>query len=82
MGKWLYGEGMKKYGMIPEMRDLEKVHAQLHTIVKRVVQIKNYGNIHAAKLKLEKLELVGNRVVDLIISVEEKINALKGQNIL
>ena len=49
LGKWLYTEGMEKHGMISEMQELEKAHVELHAIVKRVIQIKNSGDIYGGK---------------------------------
>ena len=31
VGKWIYGHALKTYGHIPEMQELEKVHADIHT---------------------------------------------------
>jgi Chemoreceptor zinc-binding domain len=82
LGKWLHSEGIKRYGMISEMHELEKAHTELHTIVGRVVQIKNAGNTSAANLELAKLELVSNKVVDLIMVVEDAVNAVDEQNVV
>ncbi len=72
LGKWLYTEGINKYGMLPEMLELEKTHDQLHEIIKRVVQKKNSGDNYRAELELTKMKSVSNRVVELLLHMEER----------
>lgn len=56
--------------------------ADFKQIVRRVIQIKNSGDIYTAELELAKLELVSNKVVDLIMDVEEKVNTAKEGDII
>ena len=77
LGKWLYKEGMDKHGAIPEMQELEILHAEFHRIVKEIVQMKDDGNMSAAKQELSKLKSLSRRVITLIMSAEEKINIAK-----
>ena len=63
--------------MIAEMQELEKVHAELHTIVRRIIQMKNSGDIDAAKLELTRLESVNSKILTLIIAIEESINRVR-----
>ena len=80
LGKWLYTEGMEKYGMMSEMQKLENAHAKLHTIVRRVVQLNNSGDTYTANSELAKLELISNKVVDLIMAVENGIRTADEQS--
>jgi len=73
LGKWFYSEGMTLYSTIPEMQELEKVHIELHAIVKRVVQLKNSGDKSAAERELSKLESVSQKIFSLLVSIEQKI---------
>ena len=56
VGKWLYSKGMKKYGTMPEMQELEKIHVALHSTVINIISLKQSGNIFDEKEELEKLE--------------------------
>ena len=76
LGRWLYAEGVAKYGTMPQMQELEKVHAELHAAIRKVVQLKISGNSQAAELELSKLKQVSNRVVELILDVEKKLEAV------
>ncbi|MCF7908568.1 MAG: CZB domain-containing protein [Candidatus Omnitrophica bacterium] len=80
LGKWLYTEGIQKYGMISEMQELEKAHAKLHVIVRRVIQLSDSGDNYTANSELAKLELISNKVVDLIMAVENGISIADEQS--
>ena len=73
LGKWLYTDGMSSYGTMPEMKELEKVHIELHAIVKRVVQLKKSGDAAAAEQELSKLEAVSQKIFLLLVAIEQKI---------
>jgi methyl-accepting chemotaxis protein len=73
LGKWLYSDGKAEYGNMPEMQELEKVHVELHSIVKRVVQLKNSGDASAAEKELAKIEPVSQKIFSLLVTIEQKI---------
>ena len=39
VGKWIYNHALKAYGHIPEMQELEKVHADIHTSARQLVAL-------------------------------------------
>jgi len=36
---------MKKYGTMPEIQELEKIHVELHSTVKNIIMLKQSGKI-------------------------------------
>ena len=74
LGKWMYTDGMASYGTMPEMKELEKVHIELHAIVKRVVQLKQSGDNATAEKELAKLDPVSQKIFLLLVSIEKKID--------
>ncbi|MDQ7786365.1 MAG: CZB domain-containing protein [Thermodesulfovibrionales bacterium] len=72
MGKWLYAEGMKKYGTMPEMQELEKKHVELHATVKNIMTLKQSANISAEKEEREKLDKILRKVMFLLVDIEQK----------
>lgn len=78
LGKWLYSEGMDKYSTMPEVLELEKVHIELHAVVKRVVQAKQAGDVPAAELEFKKLELVSKKIIPLLAVTEKRISLVEG----
>jgi methyl-accepting chemotaxis protein len=73
LGKWLYSSGMIKYGEMPEMQELEKIHIELHSTVKNILSLKQSGNISAEKEELMNLDKVLRRIMFLLVDIEEKL---------
>jgi methyl-accepting chemotaxis protein len=73
LGKWLYSEGLKKYSMISEMQELERLHADFHRSVKGVVAAKNAGDAAKAKQEFEKVVPLSEQVIALLTTVENKV---------
>lgn len=73
VGKWLYSEGMKKYGTMPEMQELEKIHVELHSTVKNIISLKQSGNISAEKEKFEDLDKILRKIMFLLVKIEQKL---------
>ena len=73
LGKWLYSEGLDQYGKIPEMRELEKVHIELHAIVKKTLQLKNSGDASSAEKEYEKMDKISSKIFSLLVTIEKKI---------
>ena len=73
LGKWLQSEGLKKYGDMPEMQEFEKVHIELHEIIKKVLQYKKTGDVSSAEKEYGKMDKVSSKIFSLLITLEEKI---------
>ncbi len=74
LGKWLYNDGMKKYGTIREMKALEREHIDLHVKVRRIMELKHAGDGAAARQELEKLDHISKQVVALLNAVEQQVS--------
>lgn len=73
VGKWLYFEGMGKYGIMPEVQELEKIHITLHATVKNIIVLKQVANIYAEKEELEKLDKILRKIMFLLVEIEQKL---------
>jgi methyl-accepting chemotaxis protein len=73
LGKWLYSDGLASYGSMPEIQELEKIHTELHSIVKRIIEMKKSGNSSAAENELSKLEPVSQKIFSLLVEIEKKV---------
>lgn len=73
LGKWLYSHGMHDYEHINEMKTLEKVHAELHSTGKEVVQLKLKDKNGEAKKKFAKVESISAKIVVLLNNIEGKL---------
>ncbi|MBF0322052.1 MAG: CZB domain-containing protein, partial [Magnetococcales bacterium] len=73
LGKWIYSEGMKKYGHIPEMIEMEQVHAELHKVIKEIVRLKEAGEPMAAEKEYTKVEPFSEKVVGYLLAIDAKV---------
>ena len=72
LGIWIYSDGMTKYGKMPEMQDLEKIHKEMHLVVERVMKMKQSGSNTAIEQELEKIEHLSQRLYSLLIIIEDR----------
>lgn len=75
LGKWLYSEGMVKYGKIPEMQELEEVHVEVHVLVRKIAQLKHSGRL-VTEQEFEKVEIINKKIMSLLDSVEPKVTKI------
>ena len=73
LGKWLYSQGLKQYGDLSEMRELEQVHRTLHGVIKRIVELKHAGKSAEAEREFEQVEPISQQIVALLNSVEHRV---------
>lgn len=76
LGKWLYSDGMKHYGNLPEMGKLEAAHKSMHVAVRDTIRAKEAGKDDVAHAGLENVNKLSGEVVQLLTTVETKV---KGQ---
>ena len=79
VGKWIYGHALQAYGHIPEMHELERVHADIHITARELVGLHKQGKTREAKSGLSAMELVANRLIGLLGTIEQKIAAEPGE---
>ncbi len=73
VGKWIYSHALTDYGYIPEMHELEKVHADIHTSARELIRLYKNGNVEEARKGLEGMEKIADKLVTLLSLVENKI---------
>ncbi|MBL3599722.1 MAG: CZB domain-containing protein [gamma proteobacterium endosymbiont of Lamellibrachia anaximandri] len=73
LGKWYYSEGLSLYGAIPEMRELEAPHAEMHALIKQIVQKKNAGSEAEAGELLSQVDPLSQRIISLLDIVERRV---------
>jgi methyl-accepting chemotaxis protein len=77
LGKWLYAEGISKYGTMPEIRELESVHANMHGLVKRIIELDALGKKDGARQEFEKIGPMSEKIVALLTALENQVAAAK-----
>jgi PAS domain S-box-containing protein len=75
LGKWIYNHALKAYSAIPEMQELEMVHAEIHISAGKLVGLHKSGKTHAAKQGLSEMEAIADRLSTLLDVIEHKISS-------
>ncbi|MFH7031116.1 MAG: CZB domain-containing protein, partial [Heteroscytonema crispum UTEX LB 1556] len=75
LGKWIYGHALERYGHIPEMQELEKIHFKIHECARNLVGLYTAGDVEAARAGLPNMEIIADNVVALISVIELKIES-------
>ena len=73
VGKWLYAVGIKKYGDLPEIHELEKIHFKLHATVQKILLMKKSGDMYTEKEELGKLDKILSKMMLLLVKIEEDL---------
>jgi chemotaxis protein histidine kinase CheA len=79
LGKWIYSAGLREYGDIAEMQELEKKHRQFHELVRDVIGLHANGDKAGAERGLSGLEPMSADIISLLSLVEQKV--LEAQNV-
>lgn len=70
VGKWIYGHALSAYADIAEMHELEQAHTTLHTVAKKLVDLYKAGKVTEARIGLDEMEGIADRLVKLLSTVE------------
>lgn len=70
LGKWLYGNGLSRFGHIPAMNTLESTHSRMHDSVRAVLQAFHAGDKSAAEREFASVVSLGEKVVELLSQIE------------
>jgi len=73
LGKWYYGEGLNKYNHIPEMKELEMPHQELHRIIKEIVSLQEAGQREKAEQVYLQVDPLSRQIINLLEKVEKKV---------
>jgi methyl-accepting chemotaxis protein len=72
LGKWYYAEGLKCYGQLTEMKEVESPHAEMHRLIKKIISLREAGRIEEAEQEYQKIGILSKRIVALLDAIETK----------
>ncbi len=73
LGKWYYADGMANFGHIPEMPELEGPHAEMHSIIRRIIELRESGKAPEAEREYEKVDPLSLQIVALLDKIALKV---------
>lgn len=63
LGKWIYAEGMQKYGHLNSMQLLELYHKNLHDAIRRVFELQEAKQFDKAKQEYQRMKELSELVI-------------------
>ncbi len=82
LGKWIYGHALRDYGHVPEMSELEKVHEEIHSKARELINLYKSGNLETARKGLESMEKVADTLIRLLAIIEIRINETPSEELI
>lgn len=73
-GGWYYGEAHARCAHLSSFRSLEQPHAELHTQLGRIIDLKKTGNVAEAHALLHQLDHLSDQVVSGIDKLQEELH--------
>jgi methyl-accepting chemotaxis protein len=72
-GKWYFGPGLKHFGHIQEMSQVRAPHAEMHELIRNIIDLKEQGEIERAEQEYQKVEPLSGRIVALIDVIKKSV---------
>ncbi len=74
LGKWLYSSGLAEHGHLPAMKELEKLHTEMHGSVQSCISHKNQANEQAASQDYHAVSSLSDKIVGLLGDIEQSVS--------
>lgn len=73
LGKWIYEVALPNYPNLPEMKELEKIHTQMHVTARNLLKQFHAGKTEEAWAGLEEIDSIADKLVALLFQLEAEI---------
>ena len=71
-GKWYYSDGLKNFGHLQALIDVEDPHEQLHELIRMIIDMKNNGQIAEAESAYQNVADLSEKIVGLLNEAEHQ----------
>jgi two-component system chemotaxis sensor kinase CheA len=82
LGQWLYSDGLRDFGHLTRVKELEKLHAEMHAAVGRVIQKNEQGDKEGAEKLLKEVETYSHQTVAILDELKETVEGARAINIV
>jgi len=72
-GKWYFADGMQNFGGLPEMQQVRAPHAEMHRLIRHIIELKNAGHSADAETEYAKVEPLSREIVGLIDRIRQHV---------
>jgi methyl-accepting chemotaxis protein len=77
LGKWYYGEGMSRYGDLPNFKMIEEPHKKVHSLGKDIVLAHDAGDSENAREIFRQMESVSKQIISCLNDIDKEYAARK-----
>jgi len=74
LGKWLYRDGLERYGHIADMQTMAQEHETLHSTIREIIDLKEQGRHPQAEARFREIEQLSHSIVTLLKSIERQVS--------
>jgi PAS domain S-box-containing protein len=79
LGKWIYEHALQYFSYIPEVQQLEQVHAEIHACARKLINWYETGKVALAQEGLTEIEAIAEKVVFLLSRIEAQIMGYRNE---
>ncbi|HEX5636717.1 MAG TPA: CZB domain-containing protein, partial [Gammaproteobacteria bacterium] len=72
-GHWYGAHGRENYGHLPEFAAIEAVHKQVHEIGAQIMQLRDAGDLHQARLKCAELAAAKHKINVMLDGLQQAV---------
>jgi methyl-accepting chemotaxis protein len=69
-GKWYYSEGLRQFGHLKPLKDVEDPHEQLHELIRMIIDVKKNGQNAEAERLYKNVASLSEKIVGLLNEAE------------
>lgn len=73
-GKWYYSQGLSNFGHIHAIAAVEEPHAELHELIKTIIDLKTNGHTSEAEKAYEMVDNISRTIVNFLDQAEQEAN--------
>jgi methyl-accepting chemotaxis protein len=73
LGKWFYGPDGQQYYHLPEMKEVEKYHAELHATIKLIIEASEANDIETQEREMKRLDELSHIVINKLTEAENAV---------
>ncbi|MBC6990491.1 CZB domain-containing protein [Hymenobacter sp. BT491] len=72
-GQWIHNEALIKYSHLPESRQLDRVHREIHRVANRLMDLRLQGQTEQAIDGLLEVDALADQLTDLLRLMQQKL---------
>lgn len=72
-GKWYFGQGLERFGHIAEMSQVREPHAEMHKLIRDIIDLTERGKISEAEQAYQKVAPLSEHIVELIDKIKQHL---------